>query len=302
MRRGSFGCESAPGVALTRRKARQTAVSPFFDLSQNNLGEVTATDGGWGDGKFFGALLPRVHPPTFAGRTRHLTRTRRLSNRRRPHRSSPPPEALEHLRRADPVLRGVIDRLGPIEITTEPDLWWSLVDAIVSQQVSVHAAAAIIGRVAALGADGRPTPAEIAAADDEALRAAGLSRAKVRYVKDLAARWLDGSLRHERIPAMTDEEVVAELTRVKGIGVWTAEMILIFTLGRPDVLPVDDLGVRAAAQQLYGLAERPGRDALLRIGEPWRPWRTLASRYLWRSLGKTPVIVPDDPAAAKLTP
>jgi len=225
-----------------------------------------------------------------------------MSNRQRPRLSPPPPEAIEHLRRADPVLRETIDRLGTIEITDEPDLWWSLVDAIVSQQVSIYAAAAIVGRVAALGANGRPTPAEMAAIDDEALRGAGLSRPKVRYIKDLAARWVDGSLRHDLIPAMGDEEVVAELTRVKGIGVWTAEMILIFTLNRPDVLPVDDLGIRAAAQQLYGLPERPGRDELLRIGEPWRPWRTLASRYLWRSLGKTPILAPADPAAARLAP
>jgi DNA-3-methyladenine glycosylase II len=225
-----------------------------------------------------------------------------LLTNRRPHRTLPPPEALDHLRRADPVLREVIDRLGPIEITAEPDLWWSLVDAIVSQQVSVYAAAAIVGRVAALGASGRPTPAEVAAADEETLCGAGLSRPKVKYIKDLASRWVDGSLRHGLIPSMSDEEVIAELTRVKGIGVWTAEMILIFTLHRPDVLPVDDLGIRAAAQQLYGLPQRPGRDELLRIGEPWRPWRTLASRYLWRSLGKTPVVTPDDPAAAKLSP
>ena len=211
---------------------------------------------------------------------------------RRPVRAPAPPEAIEHLRRADPVLREVIDRVGPIELTSEPDLWWSLVDAIMSQQLSVKAASTIIGRLAALGASGRPTPAEILAADDDALRAAGLSRAKVRYVKDLAARWLDGSLHHARIPTMTDEEVIAELTRVKGIGTWTAEMILIFTLGRPDVLPVDDLAIRVAAQQLYGLVARPGRDELLRIGEPWRPWRTLASRYLWRSLGKTPPVGP----------
>ena len=211
---------------------------------------------------------------------------------RRPFRTPAPPEAVEHLRGADPVLRGVIDRIGPIEITIEPDLWWSLVDSIMSQQLSVKAAATIIGRLAGLGANGRPTPAELLALDDEVLRAAGLSRAKVRYVKDLAARWLDGSLHHARIPAMSDEEVIAELTQVKGIGTWTAEMILIFTLGRPDVLPVDDLAIRVAAQQLYGLAARPGRDELLRIGEPWRPWRTLASRYLWRSLGKTPPVGP----------
>jgi DNA-3-methyladenine glycosylase II len=211
---------------------------------------------------------------------------------RRPVRAPAPPEAVAHLRRADPVLRAVIDRVGPLELTTEPDLWWSLVDAIMSQQLSVQSASAIIARLAALGANGRPTPAEILAADDETLRAVGLSRAKVRYVKDLAARWLDGSLHHSRIPSMTDEEVIAELTRVKGIGVWTAEMILIFTLGRPDVLPVDDLVIRVAIQQLYGLGERPGRDALLYIGEPWRPWRTLASRYLWRSLGRTPPVGP----------
>jgi DNA-3-methyladenine glycosylase II len=216
---------------------------------------------------------------------------------RRPHRTAAPLAGIEHLRGADPVLREVIDRIGPIELTSEPDLWWSLIDAIMSQQLSVAAASTIIGRVAALGASGRPTPAEILAADEALLRAAGLSRAKVRYVKDLAARWLDGSLDHRRIPAMTDEEVVAELTRVKGIGVWTAEMILIFTLGRPDVFPVDDLAIRVAVQQLYGLPARPERDALLRIGEPWRPWRTLASRYLWRSLGKTPAVAPlPDPA------
>lgn len=214
---------------------------------------------------------------------------------RRPLRAPAPPEAVEHLRRADPVLREVIDRVGPIELTIEPDLWWSLVDSIVSQQLSVKAASTIIGRMAALGAGGRPTPAEMLAAKEDVLRAAGLSRAKVRYVKDLAARWLDGSLPHGRIPAMTDEEVVAELTQVKGIGTWTAEMILIFTLGRPDVLPVDDLAIRVAAQQHYGLAERPKRDELLRIGEPWRPWRTLASRYLWRSLGKTPPVAPATP-------
>jgi DNA-3-methyladenine glycosylase II len=199
---------------------------------------------------------------------------------------------VEHLRRADPVLRAVIDRVGPIELTTEPDLWWSLVDAIMSQQLSVQSASAIIGRLSTLGARGRPTPAEVLAADEEALRAVGLSRAKVRYVKDLAARWLDGSLQDRRIPAMTDDEVIAELTQVKGIGVWTAEMTLIFTLRRPDVLPVDDLVIRVAMQRLYGLAERPGRDELLRIAEPWRPWRTLASRYLWRSVGKTPPVGP----------
>jgi DNA-3-methyladenine glycosylase II len=211
---------------------------------------------------------------------------------RRPQRSAPPPEAIEHLRRADPVLGAAIDAVGPIELAVEPDAWWGLVDSIISQQVSVQAAWAIIGRVAALGAGGRPTPAEIAAISDDVLRAAGLSRAKVRYVKDLAARWLSGSLRHADLPRMTDDEVVAELTQVKGVGAWTAEVILIFTLGRPDVLPVDDLGVRVGVQRLYGLPQRPGRAELLRIAEPWRPWRSLASRYLWRVASATPAIGP----------
>ncbi|HEU0014868.1 MAG TPA: DNA-3-methyladenine glycosylase [Longimicrobium sp.] len=211
---------------------------------------------------------------------------------RRAARRDFPPEAMEHLRRADPVLGAVIDREGPLEQTLEPDLWWSLVDAICSQQLSVKAAATIVGRVAALGSGTRPGPAELLAESDESLRAAGLSGAKTRYVKDLAARWLDGRLRHDTLPSLPDEEVIAELTQVKGIGVWTAEMILIFTLGRPDVLPVDDLGIRAAAQRLYGLPERPGKAELLALGEPWRPWRTLASRYLWRSLHNTPAIAP----------
>jgi DNA-3-methyladenine glycosylase II len=202
----------------------------------------------------------------------------------------PSPEAVAHLRAADPVLRGVVDRVGTFEITMERDLWWALVDAISSQQLSVKAAATIVGRLHALGADGRPpTPAEVLALPDETLRGAGLSRAKTAYVRDVAARWLDGSLRHDEIPTLPDEEVIATLTRVKGIGRWTAEMILVFCLDRPDVLPVDDLGIRVAAQRWYGLPERPGKAELERIAEPWRPFRTLASRYLWKSLNVTPV-------------
>jgi DNA-3-methyladenine glycosylase II len=153
----------------------------------------------------------------------------------------------------------------------------------------VKAAWAIIGRVAALGAAGRPTPAEVAAMDDDVLRAAGLSRAKVRDEKDLAARWTDGSLPHGHIAAMADDEVIAELTKVKGIGVWTAEMILIFTLARPDVLPVDDLGIVNAIHRLYGLRKKPKADRIRKIGETWRPYRTIACWYLWRSLENMPV-------------
>ncbi|HEX8272100.1 MAG TPA: DNA-3-methyladenine glycosylase [Longimicrobiaceae bacterium] len=206
----------------------------------------------------------------------------------------PAPEAVAHLRAADPVLRGVIDRVGSFEIAMERDLWWALVDAISSQQLSVRAAATIVGRLHALGTDGRPpTPEQLLALPDEALRGAGLSGAKTAYVRDVAARWLDGSLRRDEIPALPDEEVVATLTQVKGIGRWTAEMILVFCLDRPDVLPVDDLGIRVAAQRWYALPERPGKEKLTAIAEPWRPFRTLASRYLWKSLNVTPVTGPE---------
>lgn len=207
----------------------------------------------------------------------------------------PAPEAVAHLRAADPVMRGVIDRVGSFEIAMERDLWWALVDAISSQQLSVKAAATIVGRLHALGGGGGPpTPEQLLALPDEALRGAGLSRAKTAYVRDVAARWLDGTLRQDAIPRLPDEEVVATLTRVKGVGRWTAEMILVFCLDRPDVLPVDDLGIRVAAQRWYGLPERPGRAELERIAEPWRPFRTLASRYLWRSLDATPVTPPTE--------
>lgn len=196
-----------------------------------------------------------------------------------------PPGAVEHLRRADPVLRGVVDRVGPIRRLPDPDPWRSLVGSIISQQLSVKAAATIEGRVAALaGADGFPAPDQLVALPEETLRACGLSGAKTRYVRDLAQRWLDGSIPHERLAEMPDEEVVATLTAVRGIGRWTAEMVLIFTLARPDVLPVDDLGFRNAVQRAYGLAERPRPAALHALAEPWRPFRSAATLYLWRSL------------------
>lgn len=202
----------------------------------------------------------------------------------RPERSSIPPEAVEALRVADPVLDGIIQRVGVFEPSHEPDLWWSLVDAIVSQQLSIKAAATIVGRVEALGSDGiRPTPAEILTFPDETLRACGLSRAKVVYVRDLATKWLDGTLQPDGFEAFSDEEVIEHLVRVKGIGRWTAEMVLMFTLHRLDILPVDDLGLRIAVQEAYGLPERPGRQELERLGDAWRPWRSIASFYLWRS-------------------
>lgn len=195
-----------------------------------------------------------------------------------------PPEAVEALRAADRVLREIIDRVGSFEPSHEADLWWSLVDAITSQQLSIKAAATILGRVESIVPDGRrPTPQEILDTPDETLRSCGLSRAKVGYVKDLALKWQDGTLEPDRFEGFSDEEVIEHLVRVKGIGRWSAEMVLMFTLRRPDVLPVDDLGLRIAVEQAYGLEERPGRKELQQIGEAWRPWRSVASYYLWRS-------------------
>ena len=183
------------------------------------------------------------------------------------------------------MLRRVIEQVGVFRPPHEPDLWRSLVDAIVSQQVSVAAATAILGRVAALAPRGDfPAPRDVLGAPDETLRGSGLSRAKVVYVKDLAGKWLDGTLDPDRLPTLSDEEIITELTRVKGIGRWTAEMTLIFHLQRPDVLPADDLGLRTAVQRAYDLPERPRRDELERIGEVWRPFRSVATLYLWRSL------------------
>jgi DNA-3-methyladenine glycosylase II len=199
-------------------------------------------------------------------------------------RSPFPPGAVEHLSAADPVLAGVIERVGIFTPAHEPDIWRSLVDSIVSQQLSVRAAATIAGRLAELGTGGFPTPEEILALGEERVRACGLSRAKVTYVRDLAGRWLEGTIDPEQLRAMDDEEAIAALTRVKGIGRWTAEMVLIFTLNRPDILPVDDLGFRNAVQRVYGGEDRPDAATMRRIAEPWRPFRSVATLYLWRSL------------------
>jgi DNA-3-methyladenine glycosylase II len=136
--------------------------------------------------------------------------------------------------------------------------------------------------------DRTPTPGELLAADPEQVRSVGLSRPKVAYILDLARKVEDGELHLDRLAAMDDAEVSAELTAVKGLGQWTADMFLIFHLGRPDVLPVGDLGIRRAAERAYGLRKLPTPDRLTRLARPWRPNRSLASLYLWRSLDNEP--------------
>jgi DNA-3-methyladenine glycosylase II len=201
-------------------------------------------------------------------------------------------DADEYLRRQDPVLRRLIDDLGPIDPGRDrrgsrPDPYIALSRAIVGQQLSTKAAATIWSRFEDLF-DGEPRPERVLEADDERLRSAGLSNSKAAYLKDLAARVASGELDLEHIAKLADEDVVADLTEIKGIGRWTAEMFLIFHLGRPDVISTGDLGIRRAIQIAYELDDLPGPTDMERISEPWRPHRTLACLYLWQSLDNTP--------------
>ena len=199
-------------------------------------------------------------------------------------------EARAHLRRSDPVMKGIVDRVGDLSFSVDPDLWRSLVASIVGQQLSVAAARTIRGRVAALSPDGFPDPELLLATSEETLRGCGLSRAKLAYLQDLAQRWQRGEIDPAALRELPDEEVIQRLSAVKGIGRWTAEMVLIFSMNRPDVLAVDDLGIRSAVQKGYGLRERPDKEELLRIGEVWRPFRSYASLYLWKSLKKEKIV------------
>ena len=193
--------------------------------------------------------------------------------------------ARRHLARRDPILRDLMRVHGKCGLADAQhgDPFGALMKAIVSQQLSTKAADTIFRRLSALF-DGPPTPLALARLTDLQLREVGLSGQKLRYMRDLGGRVQDGSLPLHELDAMTDDEVIASLTQVKGIGRWTAEMFLMFRLHRPDVLPVDDLGIVKAVQKAYRLRKTPTADRLNRIGEPWRPYRSVACWYLWRSL------------------
>jgi 3-methyladenine DNA glycosylase/8-oxoguanine DNA glycosylase len=199
-----------------------------------------------------------------------------------------PEDACRHLVSVDPHLGALIDRVGPFRMRPEPtqSLFTALLRSIVYQQLSGKAAATILGRVNALFAPrGYPTAGEILEISPERLRAAGLSTAKTAAVRDLAARTLDGTVPSlARIRRMEDEEIVERLTVVRGIGRWTAEMLLIFRLGRPDVLPLSDLGVRKGFGRTFRTRKLPAPATMVRRGERWRPYRSVASWYLWRAL------------------
>jgi DNA-3-methyladenine glycosylase II len=190
-------------------------------------------------------------------------------------------------------MAGLIDRIGTLsreqrERGRPQDAYGALLRSIVGQQLSTKAARTIYGRVEALYGGNTPTPQEIVDTDPEDLRAAGLSRAKAAYLRDLAEHIVDGELDIERLSELPDARVQAELTAIKGLGRWTVDMFLMFHLGRPDVLPVGDLGIRRAVQIHYGLDALPSPAQLEQIAEAWRPHRTLASLYLWESLDNRP--------------
>ncbi len=194
------------------------------------------------------------------------------------------------LARRDPVIRDLMREHGACGLADaqHTDPLQALLHAIVSQQLSTKAAATITARFEALYG-GVPTPAQLAATADEQLRAVGLSSQKIGYVRDLCRRIENGSLPLAALDAMPDEAVVKALTEVKGIGRWTAEMFLMFRLHRPDVLPVGDLGIVKAVQRAYRLRKVPTPERLTRIGESWRPYRSIACWYLWASLKNKPV-------------
>jgi len=198
---------------------------------------------------------------------------------------------------ADPAMAALIERVGEIDLKTRlrrrseekpPDAYGALLRAIVGQQLSTKAARTIYLRVCDLFGGSTPSPEQLLEASEEDLRGCGLSGRKVEYVRDLAVHVLDGELELDRLGDLSDEEAIEELVAVRGLGQWTAEMFLLFHLERPDVLSGGDLGIRKAVQIEYGLKEMPTPQRVLEIGEPWRPYRSLASLYLWESLASVP--------------
>jgi DNA-3-methyladenine glycosylase II len=193
-------------------------------------------------------------------------------------------DAILHLKRSDAVLAGIIERVGEYRLEfREPD-FGTLVRSIVFQQLSGKAARTIMQRLVNALPEGRLTPEAILALTPEQMRSLGLSGQKTAYVRDLAERTRSGEIDFSKFPAMSDDEVIEHLTRVKGVGIWTAHMFLIFALRRPDVLPTGDLGVRAAMRKAYRMRALPKPERMEKIAKRWRPYCSVASWYLWRSL------------------
>jgi DNA-3-methyladenine glycosylase II len=192
-------------------------------------------------------------------------------------------KAINHLKKSDPVMRSIIERVGPFRMQFSPPEFASLAESIVYQQLNGTAAATIFARFVALAGDPL-TPEGILKLTDEQMRAAGMSKQKTAYLRDLAAKTADGTLNFSQLASLTDEEIIEHLTQVKGVGVWTAHMFLMFTLKRPDILPTGDYGVQAAIKRHYKKRKLPKPHIMEKIAKPWVPYRSIASWYLWRSL------------------
>lgn len=197
-------------------------------------------------------------------------------------------KAQRHLSKRDPVLKKVIASVGPCTLQPVPTPFVVLVRSVMSQMISTKAAASIFARLESAAGPGGLSPDSVLAVGEQGLRGAGLSMSKVRALTDLATRAQTGALPLDQLAELSDEEVLAHLLPVRGIGTWTAQMFLIFCLGRLDVLAVDDFGLRAGVQEQYGLPDLPGRADLLQRAEPWRPYRSIATWYFWRSRGFVP--------------
>jgi DNA-3-methyladenine glycosylase II len=193
-------------------------------------------------------------------------------------------KAINHLKKADPVLAAIIERVGPYTMEYREPEFQTLVRSIVYQQLSGKAAMTILNRLVE-GANSEPlTPQAILKLRPQKMRKLGLSQQKVTYIRELARMTRDGDIQFERLAEWEDAEVVAHLTRVKGVGVWTVHMFLMFALRRPNVLPVGDLGVRMAMKKAYGFADLPKPEEMEKIAASWKPWCSVASWYMWRSL------------------
>src|SRR5215470_6101998 len=193
-------------------------------------------------------------------------------------------QALRHLRRKDPIMRAVIQKAGPFTMRLHRNRFRALVFSILGQQISGKAAASIRTRLVEYLKPEEISPETIGRLTPETLRSLGISNQKASYLLDLAQRVRSGEVQLSRMARMKDEKVIEALVQVKGIGVWTAQMFLIFSLGRPDVFPHDDLGVRMAIRNLYGLEDLPTKEVSHKIAAPWRPYASVASWYCWRSL------------------
>jgi DNA-3-methyladenine glycosylase II len=197
-------------------------------------------------------------------------------------------EGIRHLVASDRIMKKIIAQVGPCTLDARRDYFVILCKSIFNQQISTKVASVLFARFVTLFPRKRPTPKlvlQLIAGDAEVFRAYGLSRQKHVYIADLARHFHEGLIPTSRLARMTDDEIVEVLTAVKGVGRWTAEMFLMFTMNRPDVWPVDDLGIQMAVMNAYGMKTRPTAKALRDFGHEWRPWRTLASWYLWRWQG-----------------